>query len=71
MTITICVHDSEGALEVVFVLEHFPINSGRHELLKVYDTVAIVVTLLDDLVPVDVVLADNLGVYHLLKFPLW
>ena len=47
-----------------------PVDARAHELLKVYVAVPVLVTLLDDLVPVDVVLIFQGGVRHRLQFVL-
>jgi hypothetical protein len=70
MPVTVRIHDPECALQVIIILQYLAIDSGRHELLKVYDAIIIIVTLLYNLVPVDVVVTHDLLMYHLLKFPL-
>ena len=70
VSVPVGVHDPERALEVFFVLEDFAVDGGGHELLEIDDAVAIVVALVNDFVPVDVVLALNFLMDHLLKFPL-
>lgn len=69
VTVPVGVHDPECALEILLVLQHFPINASRHELLEVYDTIAVVVALVDDFVPVDVILILYFGVDHLFQLP--
>lgn len=70
MPITIGVHDPECTLQIVLVLENLAINSGRHEFLEVYDSISIIVALINDLVPVDVVVVHDLLMDHLFQFPL-
>lgn len=70
MTVTVRVHDPERALQVVLILQDLAINGRGHEFLKVYNSVAIIVTLLDDLVPIHIVVVHNLLMYHLFELPL-
>ncbi len=68
--VAVGVQDLEGDFDVGLVLEDLAVDARRDELLEVDDPVAVVVALLDDVVPVDVVPLSQLRVRHLLQLML-